>query len=96
MACFDGMKTAYLLGFDSMDGGHPNYNVYADTPGYGPSSMLVNDDNWINSMYEIFTTYDDVDFVWVNPVSIPEKWRYATNLRQVNVNGFARESDLGA
>lgn len=96
MACFDGMKKVYLLGFDSMDGQHPNYNVYADTPGYAPASTIVNDDTWIDLMYEIFVAYNDVDFVWVNPVTTPEKWRYADNLRQVDINGFARESDLGA
>lgn len=96
LACFDGMAKVYLLGFDSMDGEHPNYNVYADTTCYGTSSSIVNDDTWIDSMYQIFVTYADVDFVWVNPVSIPEKWRYASNLRQVTVNQFAAESDLGA
>ena len=96
LACFDGMKTIYLLGFDQMDGIHPVYNVYVDTTGYPTSSDRSNDEVWINNMYNIFTTYNDVDFVWVNPTTMPEQWRYASNLRQVDINGFARESDLGA
>lgn len=96
MACFDGMKKIYLLGFDNQPVTGKNSNVYAGTDGYESTETLVNDSNWVSAMYDIFTTYDDVDFVWVNPVSMPEQWKYASNLRQVTSRGFVVEADLGA
>lgn len=96
LACFDGQKKIYLLGFDNQPVVSKNLNVYAGTNGYEDHDALVQDTQWINAMYEIFTTYDDVEFVWVNPTAMPESWKYVSNLRQVTMRQFAIEADLGA
>lgn len=96
MACFDGMKKIYLLGFDNQPTLGENSNVYVGAEGYETAASLVNDSSWISTMYDIFTTYDDVDFVWVNPVYMPEQWKYAANLRQATIRDFIVEADLGA
>lgn len=95
MACFDGHKKVYLLGFDNQIQDGKNLNVYAGTVGYSNSTDYVNDESWIETMYSIFDTYKDVEFVWVNPTATPELWRYASNLRQVTMYQFVIEADLG-
>lgn len=96
LACFDGQKKIYLVGFDNQHITGKNINVYAGTPGYGDASILVNSDQWQGNMFDIMSTYDDVEFVLVNPVFVPESWRYLDNLRQIDVRGFVCEADLGA
>lgn len=96
LACFDGHKKVFLLGFDNQVQKGTNLNVYADTNGYGTQTDLVNDESWITTMYNIFDTYNDVEFVWVNPTVTPEQWRYAPNLRQITMRQFVFEADLGS
>lgn len=96
LACFDGHKKVYLLGFDNQVNKNMNRNVYLNTPGYGVATDNVDDTNWVSTMYDIFTTYNDVEFVWVNPTSMPEQWKYANNLRQISIRNFSIEADLGA
>lgn len=97
LACFDGHKVVYLLGFDNQVIKGKNTNVYAGTAGYeSPDYAEVNDSSWITNMYSIFDTYADVDFVWVNPTVMPEQWKYAQNLRQIDLRNFIYAADLGA
>ena len=55
------------------------------------------EDFWVQTMLEIFNTYNDVDFVRVVPEEqfrMPEAWKYVVNLRQITFNQFAVEVDL--
>jgi hypothetical protein len=97
MACFDGHKTVYLLGFDGVDHDTDGYNCYAGTAGYPAPSSGYSEAFWNKAMMQVFNTYNDVDFVRVVPATgfrIPEEWNYVLNLRQIDFNTFVREVDL--
>jgi hypothetical protein len=97
LACFDGHKTVYLLGFDGIDTPTSGYNVYHGTNGYPEPSYGYSDEFWVKSMMIIFNTYDDVDFVRVMPTkfwNMPEVWKYVPNLRQIDFREFTLEVDL--
>ena len=95
LACFDGHKKVYLLGFDNQLN-QENNNIYAGTSGYESQSSKVGSYKWELSMSEVFRTYSDVDFVHVNPntTSIPKNWRSCLNYRIINARQFALEVDL--
>ena len=97
LACFDGHKKIFLLGFDGNELNGTNDNVYADTAGYPSVNDTVSEEFWVHSMTRIFKMYSDVEFVRVMPTAqytIPEMWKYCTNLRQVDFRQFAIEADL--
>lgn len=98
LACFDGHKTVYLLGFDcDCDSGIASYNVYANTPGYLDRDGASTEAFFIKSLKLVMDTYNDVDFVRVMPNSawqMPEEWRYQLNLRQLSWREFVVEADL--
>jgi hypothetical protein len=77
MACFDGHKKVYLMGFDGQQGDDAFYE---------------------KAMLEVFKLYPDVEFIRVCPTPyyyMPESWKYAVNLRQVDFRGFVLEADIG-
>lgn len=95
LACFDGHKKVYLLGFDGADD-TVRYNVYNGTNGY-TTGEPASEAFWVQAMLEIFQTYDDVDFVRVMPTEgfrMPEAWKYVTNLRQITFREFVLEADI--
>jgi hypothetical protein len=97
LACFDGHKKIFLLGFDGNDTANHNYNVYAGRSGYPPRNQTVTEDYWIQSMDMIFRTYPDVEFIRVAPTATfrtPEAWKYRTNFRTINFRQFVLEADL--
>lgn len=97
LACFDGHRTIYLIGFDGIDSPNSGYNIYADTRAYTRPSYGYSEDYWVNSMLEVFNTYSDVEFVRVMPTvhyRMPEAWRFQVNLRQIDYRQFALEVDL--
>jgi hypothetical protein len=50
------------------------------------------------SMLELFTMYNDVDFVRVSPTVgyyMPDSWKYCPNVRQIDFRQFVLEADLG-
>lgn len=97
LAAFDGHKRIYLLGFDGQDGLNHNYNIYAGTNGYDSHTANISDSKWIENAGTVFRTFDDVDFVWVTQYgrqTVPEDWKYCTNLRQINFRDFVLEADL--
>lgn len=95
LACFDGHKKVYLLGFDNQDG-VSNNNVYAGTQYYATEDTPAKSGKWEAQMKRIFDAYDDVDFAWVaGGISrFPEEWKYCLNLRQLDVRQFIVEVDL--
>ena len=100
LACFDGHTTVYLLGFDCYDSHaseQHSYNVYVDTAGYPSTNSPNTEAFFIRSMEQVIKTYSNVDFVRVMPTdtySVPDRWKYFLNLRQINFNNFVREVDL--
>lgn len=97
MACFDGHKKVFLLGFDGNDMSRGNSNVYSNTPGYYTADSNIPEAFWEKSMLEVFNTYPTVDFVRVAPTPkyrMPESWLYQTNLRSVTFRDFVVEADF--
>ena len=97
MACFDGHKKIFLLGFDGNDHTEYNYNVYAGTNGYPAATENISEGIWEKSMSSVFDTYSDVDFVRVAPsvnFRMPESWKYHVNLRTITFRQFVLEVDL--
>jgi hypothetical protein len=95
MACFDGHKKIYLLGFDNHNGINNN-NIYAGTKNYQDSSYPARSQKWEGQMTRLFNTYDDVDFVWIvgGTTIFPEEWKYCLNLRQASQRDLVLEADL--
>lgn len=57
-----------------------------------------NDAYYEKSMMSVFNTYPDVEFVRVCPTPyfyMPESWKYAVNLRQIDFRAFVLEADIG-
>jgi len=97
LACFDGHKKIFLLGFDGNDTPNYNYNVYAGTNSYPPKQQTVSESYWTQAMSVVFNTYPEVDFVRVAPTAsfrMPELWKYHTNVRAINFRDFVLEADL--
>lgn len=99
LACFDGHKHVYLMGFD-LHSGHSDYqsNIYSGTNGYPDVNSLTTEAYFEQTMLRVIQTYADVDFVRVMPTKnyyMPESWKYQLNLRQITFNEFVTEVDLG-
>jgi hypothetical protein len=97
MACFDGHAKVYLVGFDGVDTPTHSYNLYQDTNGYPELKDGYNEAFYVQTMLQVFNTYPDVDFVRVKPTDsfrLPEEWKWAPNLRQIDFNQFVNEVDL--
>ena len=98
LACFDGHKQIYLLGFDGHSS-EPNsfYNAYAGTANYPGIDAASTEAFYIKTLKLVMDTYSDVDFVRVMPTAawhMPEEWRYQVNLRQLSWREFVVEVDL--
>jgi hypothetical protein len=99
MACFDGHKTVYLMGFDLHSGhGDIHMNEYSDTFGYPAKHSPTTEKYFEQTMKTVMDIYSDVDFVRVATSKhfyMPESWKYQLNLRQITFTEFAYEVDLG-
>jgi hypothetical protein len=97
LACFDGHKRVYMLGFDGHDSPGINNNIYASTACYDYIQSDMDDKKLIENQLTVFNTYPDVDFVWVTPVGsseLPEAWKYCLNVRQIPYARMIAEADL--
>ena len=98
LACFDGHKTVYLMGFDQHSG-HTTcqFNVYAGTRGYPSVESLTTEAYFEKTLKQVMDLYSDVDFVRVSPTRdyyMPDTWKYQLNLRQIDFRDFTLEVDL--
>lgn len=94
MACFDGHKKVYLLGFDNQEEDYNN-NVYAGTEHYDALDASVTSEPWAHHMATIFRTYRNTEFIRVMPrKSAPKEWRSCLNYREITKREFVLEVDL--
>lgn len=98
LACFDGHKKVYLMGFDGTSGeGNNYYNAYAGTSNYPKTSDPSTEAFTEKTMKHVMTAYSDVEFIRVVPTKgyyMPESWKYQINLRQITFRDFVLEVDL--
>jgi hypothetical protein len=98
LACFDGHKKIYLLGFDGQDTPGKNNNIYAGTNGYDPVEVTESpEQKWNENMSIVFSTYNDVNFAIVSQFGkdyMPEIWKPFPNVRQLSHRDFVLECDL--
>ena len=83
MACFDGHKRVYMLGFDEYT--HPDLDMH--------------DEFKVQTLPLIMATYPDVDFVRVNEyatTSCHDNLISRPNFRQISHRDFVLEADIGA
>lgn len=98
MACFDGHKKVYMLGYDNYHGDGETNNVYKNTNGYPPNDLLHNGDFLSKALRSVMTTYSDVEFIRIMPTEnywIPGGLEDLTNFRQISFRDFILEADIG-
>jgi hypothetical protein len=97
LACFDGHKNIYLLGFDNWSGDGDNSNMYLDTNGYGSANQEPAHRFWTNTLTHIMQTYSEVNFTRVMPTPgwwSPDAWKNCLNYKQISYKEFVLEIDL--
>lgn len=93
LACFDGHKMVFLLGFDNKT----NTNLYEGTPCYADIGTFQDDTYFIKAMHRVMTAYKDVEFIRVMPIrewAQPPEWQALANFRQINFQDWAYLADL--
>jgi hypothetical protein len=100
MACFDGHKKVFLIGYDQYDDSVTTVNnIYKDTNGYLTSKQTQNARFFSLTLHNVMTTYSNVEFIRVMPEQswwIPPELLPLPNFRQIDYNQFTIEADLGA
>lgn len=97
LACFDGHKHIYLLGFDNWTGDGDNSNMYLETNCYGNSNQEPAHNFWTTTLKHIMETYHEVQFTRVMPTSgwwCPEAWKNCLNFNQITYKEFTLAIDL--
>lgn len=97
LACFDGHKKVFLLGYDQYDEQSFVNNVYKNTNGYPKSTDEQNGQFFSITLQTVIQTYDDVEFVRVMPLSTwwqPPGLRPVLNFRQISYKDFIIEADI--
>jgi hypothetical protein len=98
IAAFDGHTKIYLIGFDGQDTPGYNSNIYASTNAYDDIlDFEIENQKWVDNRTQLFNVYNDVDFVWVTLTggsTIPEKFKWVPNFRQISFKTFILETDL--
>jgi len=97
LACFDGYKQIYLMGFDNHCGENLTYNVYAGTPNYPTVEDPSTEEFFVKCLSHVMDVYPEVEFIRVMPTPnwyMPEQWKYYVNMRQITFREFTLEVDL--
>jgi hypothetical protein len=98
LACFDGHKKVFLLGYDNYLSESTTNNVYKDTAAYPDSAHLFNGAYFELSLKTVMETYPTVEFIRVMPQAqywCPPSWTARLNFRQIGFRDFVLEADLG-
>lgn len=97
LACFDGHKKIYLLGFDNWTGDGDNSNMYLNTNAYGAANQEPAHKLWTTTLKHVIETYPEVEFTRVMPTPnwwCPDAWKNCLNFRQISYKEFVLEIDL--
>lgn len=97
LACFDGHKKIYMIGFDGQNLPGENNNVYTGTKGYFAKHELTDDRAWFKYSLQVMNTYPAVEFIRVSyrhNYPMPELWKYASNLKTISYRDFVLEADI--
>ena len=69
LACQQGATKVYMLGFDLSSYDKPLNNIYKGSNNYLPEyAKGFNPVNWNLQLGAVFGEFQDVEFIWVNPV----------------------------
>jgi hypothetical protein len=94
LACFDGHKEIFLLGFDGQHCEGYNNNIYvpSDTE---DKHRTIEDHKIRQQMHELMTTYPGVDFYLVNNgESVYEEWRNCPNFQRMTYPQWVSYCDV--
>ena len=68
LACQQGAKEVYMLGFDLSSQNESLNNIYKGTNYYLPTDAKgFNPQNWVNQLLAVFREFKDTQFYWVDP-----------------------------
>jgi hypothetical protein len=98
MACFDGHKKVFLMGYDMYDVESPVNNIYKDTNGYPKSTDIDNGEFYALSLHDVMETYYDVEFIRIMPTVnhyVHSRFNPLANFRQIEYRDFVLEADIG-
>ena len=98
MACFDGHKKIFLIGYDNYHFPGIMNNVYKNTNGYSSITDTQDGTFWTMSLHKIMSTYTDVEFIKVMPTAsewTPPEITALINFRQIGFRDFVLEADIG-
>jgi hypothetical protein len=98
MACFDGHKKVFLIGYDQYHFDEPVNNIYTGTAGYPAAGTVNNGEFFARSLADVISTYPTVDFIRVMPQDthyMHYKLTPLVNLRQISYREFICEADIG-
>ena len=74
LACEQGEKDIYMLGFDLSSYDEPLNNMYKGTNNYLPENAKgFNADNWVMQLVHTFQKFPDTQFYWVDDYSKENK-----------------------
>jgi hypothetical protein len=97
LACFDGHKKVFLLGYDNYVHDQTSTSIYVGTACY-PKEEIFNGAFFELSLRTVMKTYPSVEFVRVTPTVqtfCPESWQAQLNFRQISFRDFILEADIG-
>ena len=98
LACFDGHKKVFLMGYDGYDEDSHVNNVYTGTNGYPAHDEKQNETFWNLSLNAVIETYPEVEFVSVMPTTnwyLSGMFDSKPNFRQIDYRDFVLEADIG-
>jgi hypothetical protein len=98
MACFDGHKKVFLMGYDQYDEDSFINNIYKDTNGYPKTTDRDNGRFYATSLFDVMQTYSDVEFIRImtfNNYHVPDEFKSLVNFRQIDYREFIYEADIG-
>jgi hypothetical protein len=97
LACFDGHKKVFLMGYDNYVHDQASSSIYTGTNCY-PDKETFNGAYFELSMTMVMKTYPSVEFVRIVPTVqsfCPETWQSLLNYRQISFRDFIIEADIG-
>ena len=93
LACQEGPKEVYMLGFDLSSYDEPLNNIYKGSDNYLPSDAKgFNTINWFNQMQTVFSEFKDITFNWVDPI---HRAGEISNVNNNNIRYLTKEELCG-